>query len=98
MFPHDRPKWAVVCPHYWRTTMPFRNRFQSDLDTAVADATGEDLRTIRRRGFSLVDPHNVNFDPEPDLLPPQFIDWDELDRSRNEPVVRQPLRVARRVA
>lgn len=78
--------------------MPFRNRFQADLDTAVADATGEDLRTIRRRGFSLVDPLNVNFDPEPDLLPPQFVDWDELDMSRNEPVVRQPLRVARRVA
>jgi len=73
--------------------MPFRNRFQSDLDTAVADATGEDLRTIRRRGFSLVEPLNVNFDPEPDLLPPQFVDWDELDLSRNEPVVRQPLRV-----
>ena len=34
----------------------------------------------------------------PDLLPPQFVDWDELDMSRNEPVVRQPLRVARRVA
>ena len=78
--------------------MALRTRLRTDLDQEVALATGEDLRTIRRRGFSLVDPHQVNFDPEPDLLPPQFIDWDELDMSRNEPVVRQPLRVARRVA
>lgn len=78
--------------------MALRTRLRTDLDQEVALATGEDLRTIRRRGFSLVDPHRVNFDPEPDLLPPQFIDWDELDMSRNEPVVRQPLCVARRVA
>ncbi|MFO0871280.1 MAG: hypothetical protein U0935_20340 [Pirellulales bacterium] len=78
--------------------MPFRNRFQSDLDTAVATPRAKTCGRSARRGFSLVDPLNVNFDPEPDLLPPQFIDWDELDMSRNEPVVRQPLRVARRVA
>ena len=77
-------------------------RFQSDshfeLDQAVATATGEDLRTIRRRGFSLVDPHDANFDPEPDLLPPQYVDWDDLALSRNAPVVYQPVSSPRRVA
>ena len=50
--------------------MSRRYRNQDDLDCAVASATGEDLRFIRRHGFSLVDPHNANFDPKPDLLPP----------------------------
>lgn len=41
-----------------------------DLDRAVATATGEDLRAIRQRGFSLADPLEVDFDPEPDVRPP----------------------------
>ncbi len=49
---------------------------QLQLDRAVAKATGESLREIRHRGFSIVDPTDVAFDPEPDDLP-QFIDWDE---------------------
>jgi len=56
---------------------------QQDLDTAVARATGEDITQIRRRGFSIADPLNVEFDPEPSTFPPQVIDWDEIDRSRN---------------
>lgn len=78
--------------------MPFRSDSYFELDQAVATATGEDLRTIRRRGFSLVDPHNSNFDPEPDLMPPQYVDWDDLELSRNEPVVHQPVNSARRIA
>ena len=50
---------------------------QQQLDHAVAKATGESLREIRHRGFSIADPADVAFDPEPDDLPPQFIDWDE---------------------
>ena len=57
---------------------------KQQLDRLVAKATGEDLRTIRRRGFSIADPLNINFDPEPDQRPPQWVDWDELDRQRAE--------------
>ena len=57
---------------------------QPQLDQLVADATGEDLHEIQRRGFSLADPTEVYFDPEPDCLLPQTIDWDELDAHRFE--------------
>lgn len=54
------------------------------LDRLVARATGEDLRAIRRRGFSIAIPIDTNFDPEPDQRPPQWVDWDELDRRRTD--------------
>ena len=57
---------------------------QQQLDELVAKATGEDVRAIRRRGFSIIDPKVICFDPETDLRPPQFIDWDQLDRQRFE--------------
>lgn len=56
---------------------------QQDLDQAVAAATGEDVRAIRQRGFSLANPLKVNFDPEPDLRPPQSVDWDLLQLQQN---------------
>ncbi|MDA7910047.1 hypothetical protein N9B44_00095 [bacterium] len=62
---------------------------QMQLDQLVADATGEDLRSIRQRGFSIADLEDVDFDPEPDQRPPQFIDWDELELERNMTVVSQ---------
>jgi hypothetical protein len=49
----------------------------TDLDREVAQATGEDLRTIRRRGFQLANPLVVCFDPEPDDLDIQVYDWDQ---------------------
>jgi hypothetical protein len=55
---------------------------QHELDSAVAQATGESLRTIRRRGFSIVDPEVVDFDSEPNCLPAQTVDWDALDARR----------------
>ena len=55
---------------------------QSQLNRAVASATGESLREIRRRGFGPADPVDVDFDPEPDYVPPRTVDWDELDASR----------------
>lgn len=55
---------------------------QQQLERLVARATGEDLRSIRQRGFSLANPIEVNFDPEPDQRPPQWVDWDQLDRER----------------
>jgi len=50
---------------------------QHDLNSAVALVTGESLCEIRRRGFSIADPREVRFDPEPDQLIPQMIDWDD---------------------
>ncbi|QDV19502.1 hypothetical protein Pan153_41680 [Gimesia panareensis] len=63
---------------------------QQDLDQAVAMATGEDVRAIRQRGFSLANPLEVNFDPEPDLRPPQSVDWDDLSLQQNVALFAQP--------
>lgn len=52
---------------------------QSQLERAVAFRTGESLTEIKRLGFSLATPLDVNFDPEPNDLPPQMLDWDEYD-------------------
>jgi len=62
---------------------------QNELHRSVARATGEDLREICRRGFSIVDPRNIDFDPEPDNQLPQMIDWDQHDLERNVPLVAQ---------
>lgn len=50
---------------------------QAELDRHVAGATGETLREIRRRGFSLADPVETDFDPEPSG-PAGAIDWDDF--------------------
>ncbi len=55
---------------------------QQELDSAVAEATGESLRTIRRRGFSIIDPSEDDYDPEPNILPFQMVDWDQLESDR----------------
>ncbi len=55
---------------------------QQELDAAVAEATGESLKTIRRRGFSIIDPSVAEFDPEPNILPFQTVDWDQLENDR----------------
>ena len=62
---------------------------QCEADSAVATATGEDLCDVRRIGFSIADPIEVNFDPEP-YYPPQLVDWDELELERNVSVFDQP--------
>ena len=59
---------------------------QTELNRQVARRTGEDVHTIRQLGFSIADPEEVDFDPEPDDLPPQIIDWDELDQQRHVPL------------
>jgi hypothetical protein len=53
-----------------------------ELVREVAQATGESLREIRRRGFSLAVPENADFDPEPNEFPPQSVNWDQLDSER----------------
>ena len=46
---------------------------QHELERELARKTGETMDTIRRRGFSLV---------EPPSLEPQIVDWDELEAER----------------
>jgi len=62
---------------------------QSDLDRAVARATGETISTIRQMGFLLVDPADT-LDLEADEDGPNVIDWDELEAQRNEALVWSP--------
>ena len=52
------------------------------LHRAVAAATGESLREIRRRGFGPADPMEIDFDPEPDETSPQMVYWDALALER----------------
>jgi len=55
---------------------------QAELDAAVAQATGESVGTIRRRGFSLFTPLTV-FDPDDEsLAQPQIVDWDQVESER----------------
>ena len=56
---------------------------QADLDCSVAHATGESVATIRQLGFSVADPDIADYDPEPYDLPPQMVDWDQLDAERD---------------
>lgn len=55
---------------------------QSELDRAVAYATGETVSTIKQLGFLLADPIDVD-DLESNALGPSIIDWDELEAQRN---------------
>jgi hypothetical protein len=54
---------------------------QTELDYLVAAATGESPRTVHELGFSLADPLDVAFDPEPSGTAP-YLDWDEVDDRR----------------
>ena len=59
---------------------------QAELNQAVADATGESVHTIRRRGFSVVTPLSVfQADDADDYALPSVVDWDalELQQRRN---------------
>jgi hypothetical protein len=54
---------------------------QSQLERAVARATGESLSTVRSMGFNLFDPTATQEDL--DALPrPQTVNWDRLDSNR----------------
>lgn len=56
---------------------------QRDLDTAVSVAAGESPSVIRRRGFRFADPLDVNFDPEPDDVPPQWLEWQQMQEEQH---------------
>jgi hypothetical protein len=55
---------------------------QSELNRAVARATGENLRVISRLGFGLADPVFVEHDPEPCDVEARCLDWDAVDSER----------------
>ncbi len=55
---------------------------QSQLDRAVARATGEIVHTISHLGFSIADPESVHYDPEPPRRAPRGVAWEELDARR----------------
>lgn len=57
---------------------------QTELHRAISRATGDDIDTIVRRGFSLVDEEEPA--AEDDLLA-QFLDWDQLQADRNTAVL-----------
>lgn len=71
---------------------------QNELVQEVARITGEDVAEIERRGFTLADPDEVIFDPEPDDLPPNIIDWDAFELQRNTAFFDQPVYPRRRAA
>lgn len=55
----------------------------SDLNRAVANATGESVSTIKRLGFLLAEPDH-EFNERCFADDPYIIDWDELHAQRNE--------------
>ena len=55
---------------------------QTELNRAVARATGENLRVISLLGFSLADPVFVEHDPEPCDVESKIVDWDAVDAER----------------
>jgi hypothetical protein len=58
---------------------------QSEIDAAVAAKTGESIRTIRSRGFSMAASLNL-FDPDDDAsAQPQYVDWDRVQMERLTP-------------
>jgi hypothetical protein len=62
---------------------------QSELNRAVAKATGETPRVISERGFSLADPASAEHDPEPSEVEDLIVDWDNLALERNVPLTSQ---------
>lgn len=56
---------------------------QAELDRQVSRVTGESLREVRRRGFSVLSPQLSVFDEDSDeLCQPQVLDWDQVDAER----------------
>ena len=54
---------------------------QAELNREVANATGETIAEVRRRGFVLADPVEVDFDPEPYDIG-RHVNWDTLEQQR----------------
>lgn len=57
---------------------------QTEVNRAVARATGESVGTIQRLGFLIADPETDVEDSDDEDLGPYLLDWDELDEQRLE--------------
>ena len=55
---------------------------QTEINRAVARATGESVCTVSQLGFSLADPGAVDHDPEPCHIEDLIVDWDQLELQR----------------
>jgi len=69
---------------------------RNELERQLCDATGEALSQIRHLGFSVADPTDVDFDPEP-YDRPHLVDWDTVEQRRNVSIV-DPGHLIRRAA
>ena len=67
---------------------------QTELDRAVARATGESVQRSTRAGFSVADRLIVRCDPGPYEAAPRVVDWDQLDADRNVSLFRQRFKPA----
>lgn len=56
---------------------------QTELDRAVAKATGESVSTIKRLGFVLADPRLEPTEVDSADNGPRVLDWDEMDIQRH---------------
>jgi hypothetical protein len=55
---------------------------QDQFHRALAKATGESVRTLKRLGFSLLEPDLGQIDAEALDVAPQTVDWDRLEADR----------------
>jgi predicted double-glycine peptidase len=59
---------------------------QRTINRMVARATGEELRNIRRMGFTIADPARVQYDPDSRAGRGRMIDWDDLQNGLSQEV------------
>ncbi|PQO40365.1 hypothetical protein DTL21_00030 [Bremerella cremea] len=57
---------------------------QAQLNELIASATGDDVRDIRRLGFHLAIPIDDEWESDELDWPPQTVDWDAVEQSRNQ--------------
>ena len=51
---------------------------QRTINRLVSKATGENMREVRRMGFSIADPYRVQYDPDSRAKRGRMIDWDDI--------------------
>jgi hypothetical protein len=56
--------------------------YRNDFYSGLARVTGESVRTLRRRGFSLLEQDSRHLDRESVDVPPRTVDWDEVEAER----------------
>jgi hypothetical protein len=54
---------------------------QPEIDREVSRVTGETMRAIKQRGFSVLPLRDAYFDDESHVLP-RVVDWDAVDAFR----------------